>query len=113
MERVDLVLVGAVALTHNGGILNKVGTYPMALAAKAVNKPFYTVVESYKFSRKHPLSQKDIYVAFNSKHIQDISDAEEWSRLDYTDPRYISLLLTDLGPIATAAVSDVLMQLYL
>ena len=28
MERVDLVLVGAVALTHNGGILNKVNSHP-------------------------------------------------------------------------------------
>jgi len=85
----------------------------MALAAKAANKPFYTVVESYKFSRKHPLNQKDAFVGFNPKHVHGIADSEEWSRLDYTDPRYISLLLTDLGPIATAAVSDVLMQLYL
>lgn len=87
----------------------------MALAAKAVNKPFYVVVESYKFSRNHPLSQADTRVPFKAEHIQDMpsSDAEQWSRVDYTPPRYINLLLTDLGQIATAAVSDVLMQLYL
>lgn len=91
----------------------QVGTYPMALAAKAVNKPFYVVVESYKFSRNYPLSQADSRVAFDPEFVKGIPDADMWSREDYTHPRYINLLLTDLGPLATAAVSDVLMQLYL
>jgi hypothetical protein len=58
MERVDMVLTGAEAVVENGGIVNKLGTYQIALCAKACNKPFYAAAESYKFARLYPLSQK-------------------------------------------------------
>ncbi|KAI1291831.1 Translation initiation factor eIF-2B subunit alpha [Halotydeus destructor] len=114
MEKADLVLVGAESVVHNGGVVNKVGTYPLALAAKAVNKPFYVLVESYKFSKNIPLKQEDIHAPFKeaSERLSEYNRLS-WSSVDYTHPRYITLLLTDLGPLATAAVSDVLMQLYL
>ena len=117
MEEMDIVLVGAEAVVTNGGIINKVGTYPMAVCAREVNKPFYVLVESYKFSRLYPLKQVDIPECMKFK--EDISSKilphgeEKWSVADYTDPKYVTLLITDLGPLATAAVSDVLMQLYL
>lgn len=153
MERMDIVLVGAEAVVTNGGIINKVGTYPMAVCAREVNKPFYVLVESYKFSRLYPLKQVDIPECMKFKEdipecmkienipecmkfkedipecnkienmtecmkTKDISSQiplqeEKWSVADYTDPKYVTLLITDLGPLATAAVSDVLMQLYL
>ena len=34
MDRVDAVLVGAEAVVENGGIVNKIGTYTIALIAK-------------------------------------------------------------------------------
>lgn len=85
----------------------------MALAAKAVNKPFYVLVESYKFSRIHPLKQEEISEHLKFKNVETNKDGERWSAVDYTHSKYVTLLLTDLGPLATAAVSDVLMQLYL
>lgn len=45
-------------MVENGGIVNKLGTYQIAVCAKACNKPFYVAAESYKFSRLYPLSQK-------------------------------------------------------
>ena len=54
----DLVLTGAEAVVENGGIVNKLGTYQIALCAKACNKPFYCAAESYKFARLYPLTQK-------------------------------------------------------
>lgn len=41
-------------------MLNKIGTYQIALVAKALQVPFYVAVESYKFSRMYPLSQRDV-----------------------------------------------------
>lgn len=38
----------------------QVGTYQIALVAKALKKPFYVAVESYKFARMYPLSQRDV-----------------------------------------------------
>lgn len=113
METVDIVLVGAEAVVTNGGIINKIGTYPIAVCAREVNKPFYVVVESYKFSRLYPLKQQDIPDCMKFKESSSEHCAEQWSVADYTDPKYVTLLITDLGPLATAAVSDVLMQLYL
>jgi translation initiation factor eIF-2B subunit alpha len=61
MEQIDIVLVGAEGVMENGGIVNKIGTYAIACAAKATaNKPFYVAVESYKFTRLYPFSQQDI-----------------------------------------------------
>ena len=44
----DLVLVGAEGVVENGGVINKLGTYQIALAAAAHNTPFYVAAESYK-----------------------------------------------------------------
>ncbi len=40
VREADLVLVGADAIVEDGAI-NKIGTYPLALAAKAIGRPFY------------------------------------------------------------------------
>ena len=53
-----MVLVGAEAVVENGGVVNKLGTYQIALCAKACDKPFYVAAESYKFARLYPLTQK-------------------------------------------------------
>ena len=42
---------------ETGGVLNKIGTYGLALAAKAHHKPVYVLAESFKFLRHFPLSQ--------------------------------------------------------
>jgi translation initiation factor eIF-2B subunit alpha len=33
----------------------------MAIVAKALKKPFYVAVESYKFARMYPFTQRDVY----------------------------------------------------
>lgn len=60
MPKVDLVLTGAEGVVESGGFLNAVGTYGMAIIAKACNKPFFALAESFKFLRMFPLSQYDL-----------------------------------------------------
>lgn len=60
MENIDFVLTGADAVVENGGIINKIGSYTVAIAAKAHGRPFYVLAESFKFARLFPLNQKDI-----------------------------------------------------
>uniref|UniRef100_A0A8C7QLY4 Translation initiation factor eIF2B subunit alpha n=1 Tax=Oncorhynchus mykiss TaxID=8022 RepID=A0A8C7QLY4_ONCMY len=60
LEKVDLVIVGAEGVVESGGIINKIGTYQMAVCSKAHNKPFYVVAESFKFVRLYPLNQQDV-----------------------------------------------------
>jgi len=48
LKEADLAVVGADALFESG-VINKVGTYPLALAAKAASVPFYVLCDSQKF----------------------------------------------------------------
>lgn len=115
LEKVDMVMVGAEGVCASGGILNKVGTYPLAICATAINKPFYVVAESYKFIRMFPLNQSDVPVANNKQHRSSTTTRTQTNpdMLDYTPPAFITLILTDLGPLTTAAISDELMKIYL
>jgi translation initiation factor eIF-2B subunit alpha len=60
MERVDMVLLGCEAVVESGALVSSVGTYQVALVAKANQKPVYALAESYKFLRHYPLSQTDL-----------------------------------------------------
>lgn len=116
LEKVDMVMVGAEGVCSSGGILNKVGTYPLAICAQAINKPFYVAAESYKFIRLYPLSQADVPLIGKARNcsIEDPCEVDfTKDQLDYTPPAYITLILTDLGPLTTAAISDELMKIYL
>ena len=93
------------------------------------NKPFYVAVESYKFARMYPLTQRDIKELCSSspqiahRTMAPRKGEEELDALpenvtvdtvtiDLTPPEYIALLLTDLGVLTPAAVSDELIKLY-
>ncbi|XP_041742163.1 translation initiation factor eIF-2B subunit alpha isoform X1 [Coregonus clupeaformis] len=116
LEKVDLVIVGAEGVVESGGIINKIGTYQMAVCSKAHNKPFYVVAESFKFVRLYPLNQQDVpdRVKYKADTLRTVSDlSEEHPMIDYTPPSLITLLFTDLGVLTPSAVSDELIKLYL
>ena len=116
--------------------LNKLGTYQIAIVAKALKKPFYVAVESYKFARMYPLNQRDATdmcghdlaagsPASVSRPIKSCSNnsgdspaisTENQSyhhpKIDFTPAEFITLLFTDLGVLTPAAVSDELIKLY-
>uniref|UniRef100_A0A182QPF1 Translation initiation factor eIF2B subunit alpha n=1 Tax=Anopheles farauti TaxID=69004 RepID=A0A182QPF1_9DIPT len=113
METVDMVLVGAEGVVESGGIINRIGTVTMAICAREMKKPFYVLVESFKFCRLYPLNQRDLpnEYKYNQKNLKDT--AKVHPMVDYTPPGYITLLFTDLGILAPSAVSDELIKLYL
>ena len=124
IDNVDFILVGAEGVTESGGIINRIGTYQMAILAKARSKPFYVVVESHKFNRIYPLTQNDIpwkeklQIDENKEDIINNNDDNglleiEVDRVrDFVPPEYITLLFTDLGVLTPSAVSDELIKLY-
>ncbi len=95
--------------------------------AHALTKPFYVAVESYKFARMYPLTQKDTLqlsktsgrttgTAAKSALGLDASLAEklliDLPTVDFTPAQLMTLLFTDLGVLTPAAVSDELIKLY-
>jgi len=122
MSKVDMVLVGAEGLVENGGIINRIGTYQLAIVAHAHKRPLYVAAESYKFARMFPLYQTDLpelkkeqrpWQELESSEIK-IPDSVEVDNpsQDYTPPNLISLLFTDLGVLTPSAVSDELIKLH-
>jgi len=109
MHQVDCVFVGANAVLENGGIVNSIGTFTIALCAKSLNKPFYVFTESLKFLKRFPLQQSDIFSILEDDN--DLSDLSHVS-IDYTPPEYISELFTDIGIFTPAAVSDELIKFF-
>lgn len=116
--------------------------------AEASKKPFYVAVESYKFARMYPLSQRDTRdilgknntkgnrsrttsgnyesnnaAAFTNYNLDDksldvlVKDLPanvsiDLPAIDFTPAKLITLLITDLGVLTPAAVSDELIRLY-
>lgn len=107
MKDVDYVLVGADAVCENGGIINKIGTFTLAICAKNFKKPFYVMIDSLKFLKIYPLDQVDVQQSL-SKYIIE----EDQVCCDYTPPEFITLLFTDIGILTPSAVSDELIQVF-
>lgn len=78
MENVDLVIVGAEGVVENGGIVNKIGTYGLGIAARELGKPFYVAAESYKFARLFPLNQSDLPPLGRNAAILSFVDTASW-----------------------------------
>jgi translation initiation factor eIF-2B subunit alpha len=122
MEHVDLVLVGAEAIAQNGGLINQIGTYQIAVVAKAANKPFYSVTEryafisinhslviwflfSFKYVRIYPLNQSDLYrseLKFSTSN--EGSQLESDNHVDYTPPELISSYISNLGILSPSGI---------
>lgn len=116
------MLVSAEAVTENGGIINRIGTYTTALCAKALKKPFYVAAENFKFSRLFPLNQDDLpedatvkrrFDFFPGKPGAPESDTEfDMQLCDFTPPDMITMLITDTGILTPSAISDELIQMF-
>nr|KAJ3423149.1 translation initiation factor eIF-2B subunit alpha [Polyrhizophydium stewartii] len=112
IEKVDMVLVGAEGVVQNGGLINQIGTYQIAVVSKAANKPFYAVTESYKFVQLFPLNQDDLPIS-SAIYFTDEEDGGKClmsnPTIDYTPPNYISMIFTDVGVLTPSGVAEQLM----
>jgi methylthioribose-1-phosphate isomerase len=105
--KVDLVITGADRIAANGDAANKIGTYGVALAAKAHNIPFFVAAPSstFDFSIKKgadiPIEQRDpeeITCGFGRQTAPD--DIVVYNpAFDVTPARLITALITEKGVI--------------
>ncbi|KPM46128.1 hypothetical protein AK830_g467 [Neonectria ditissima] len=113
LRQVNMVMVGAEAVTSNGGIISRMGTLQIAKLASEAKVPFYVAVETHKFARKFVMDQRDI--GFK----QDILDFSVDSKskqpsdaVDFTPPEYISKLITENGIKLPGYVFEQLLDIY-
>ncbi len=108
---VDLVVVGADAITSEGNVVNKIGTSAIAILAHEARKPFYVVSELLKFDPET--------LGGECEKIEQRSPTEVWSEapskltvrnpaFDVTQNRYIHGLICEEGIIAPQVVLEVM-----
>ena len=115
MRSVDLVIVGADAITSEGNVVNKIGTSGIAVLANEARKPFYVVSELLKFDPEtlHGEAEK----------IEQRSPDEIWKEapaklhlrnpaFDVTPRKYIHGLICEEGIIPTQSIVEVMKRKY-
>lgn len=106
MKKVDLVIVGADAITVNGNLINKVGTSQLALAAHEARVGFIVAAETYKFSPRTLLGEMVEIEERDPSEVLSPEMHKKWPGLkvanpafDVTPHQYIDTICTEIGAI--------------
>jgi methylthioribose-1-phosphate isomerase len=103
--KVDAVIVGADRIAANGDVANKIGTYMVAVLAKAHKIPFYvaaprsTIDISLKSGEEIPIEQRaqDEVTQFQGKRSTPHGVPAKNPAFDMTPHRYVSAIITEKG----------------
>lgn len=105
-DKVDLVLVGGDAIT-NKGLLNKIGTYSMALASKKYNKDFYAlcgtqkiIPQNYDLGGEQEKKSEEIL----SKQAKGVTPVNFY--FEYTPLAYVTGVVSELGILNHADIKN-------
>ncbi|MGO8805601.1 MAG: translation initiation factor eIF-2B [Candidatus Bathyarchaeia archaeon] len=115
MGDVDLIAVGADAITSEGDVVNKIGTSSIAVLAQEARKPFYVVSELLKFD------PETLFGAY--ERIEQRSPLEVWSEapeklsvrnpaFDVTPSRFIHGIICEEGVVAPQSVVETVSRSY-
>lgn len=114
LGKIDKIVVGSDRVASNGDLINKVGTYMHAIAAKENNIPFYTATSSHTidFDLKQGM---DIGVEFrpseevshfNGKSITTANTKALYPAFDITPNELISGIITEAGVIKQPYIKE-------
>ncbi|MDO5846025.1 MAG: ribose 1,5-bisphosphate isomerase [Methanocorpusculum sp.] len=106
MKNVDLVVVGADAITVNGAVVNKIGTSQIALAAHEARKNVIVTAETYKFAPRTILGELVKIEERPASEVlpDDIAACLPFVKIrnpvfDVTPAEYIDLIITEAGAL--------------
>ena len=115
MNQVDLVIVGADAITSEGNVINKIGTSMVALVAQEARIPFYVVSELLKYD---PATMYGDY-----EKIEERDKREVWEdapknliirnpAFDVTRRDFIHGIICEEGIISPHSITEVMHRKY-
>jgi ribose 1,5-bisphosphate isomerase len=106
MKEVDIVVMGADAITANGSLINKIGTSLVALAAHEARTNVIIAAETYKFSPRSILGElveieeRDSSEVISPEKLGELSNVSVKNpAFDVTPREYIDLICTEVGAI--------------
>ncbi|MFX0004057.1 MAG: translation initiation factor eIF-2B [Candidatus Hodarchaeota archaeon] len=102
INQVDLVLIGVDSILKDGSIINKIGTYPLALLGKENRKSVYAVCDSFKYNLRSHFGEPILIEEKPSKEIYNKEVKQNSLKVhnyyfDITPPQYISKIISNLG----------------
>lgn len=112
---IDLIIIGADFISEDGAVLNKIGSYSLALAAKNAGVPFYAATSLLKVG-------KDVG-SYREIEIEKRDPTELWRKspkglkainyaFDTVPPEYLSGLITEFGVLKPKDVKEIAMKKY-
>ena len=109
VNKVDLVVVGADAITSEGNVINKIGTSMIALAAKEARTPFYVVSELLKFDPATVLGDYETIEERSSKEVWACPPERLVIRnpaFDVTRREFIHGIICEEGVVSPDSISE-------
>lgn len=99
VSKVDAVLVGADGVLADGSVVNKVGTYALALAARDAGLPFYVACESLKISHRREWTEAGVEEGDPAEVLPDAIDGVTPRNVYFerAPARLVTALITDEG----------------
>lgn len=118
-QKVDLVIVGADRIASNGDVANKIGTYSVAVLAKANQVPFYvaaplsTIDMTLTSGEQIPIEERSVkeVVEIAGKRLAPDGISVRHPAFDVTPNDLIAAIITEKG-IARAPYTESLRKLF-
>ena len=103
-ERIDIAFVGADRVTKDSYLVNKIGTYPLALVCKEHNIPFYPAVPTSTIDMEHSIEQvviekrssEEVVNIYGTRITPEGVEALYYA-FDITPPKLITGFITEKG----------------
>ncbi len=113
--KVNLCVVGADRIAANGDVANKIGTYAVAVLAKAHHIPFYVAAPSSTIDISTP-SGSAIPIEERPSHEVTTMNGETWiapkgvdvfnPAFDVTPAKYVTGIITEQGVVSPERIAD-------
>jgi len=102
IDQMDLIMIGVDSILKDGSIINKIGSFPLAILAYERGIDIYVVGDSFKYNLKSHYGTNIIIEAKPNKEVYNKQISSKNLKIynyyfDITPPKYISGIISDLG----------------
>ncbi|MDY6822036.1 MAG: S-methyl-5-thioribose-1-phosphate isomerase [Deferribacterota bacterium] len=115
-KKIDLAIVGADRIASNGDVINKIGTYSLAIAAREHKVPFYVAAPTYTFDFTIdngfdvPIEYRDPAEIKNigEYHIAPVKADALNPSFDVTPSKFVSGYITEKGIYSINEIKNIM-----
>ena len=108
MKKSTKLLVGCDAILPDGSIVNKIGTLPMAIVAKAFGKPVLVAGLTSKLTHKVEIEERDPEEVTDPKKLKGAKIINP--AFDVTPSDYVDFIITERGMISPKQVFEMVRE---